>query len=137
MDHAVLVDSGILYAIFAARDKWHDRARTFVTGFTGQLLVPATTLGEVAYLLEERAAADGITELAGWLSQPRIAVEGLLPQDLRRMTVLIAKYPGLGFVDASVVATAERLMIDTIATTDRRHFTSVRPSHAERFTLVP
>lgn len=101
------------------------------------LIVPATVLGEAAYLIEERAQARGVIELAGWLAQPRITVEGLLPQDLRRMTLLMSKYPDLGFVDSSVVAIAERLMIDTIATTDRRHFTGVRPSHVERFTLVP
>lgn len=50
------------------------------------------------------------------------------------MTLLMAKYPDLGFVDSSVVAIAERLIIGTIATTDRRH---LRPSHVERFTLVP
>lgn len=53
------------------------------------------------------------------------------------MTLLMSKYPGLGFVDSSVVAIAERLSIDTIATTDRRHFTSLRPSHVARFVLVP
>jgi predicted nucleic acid-binding protein len=53
------------------------------------------------------------------------------------MTLLMAKYPDLGFVDSSVVAIAERLIIGTIATTDRWHFTAVRPSHVERFTLVP
>ena len=64
-------------------------------------------------------------------------LENVAAQDLRRMTVLLSKYPGLGFVDSAIVAIAERLFIDTIATTDRRHFTQVRPSHAERFELVP
>ena len=53
------------------------------------------------------------------------------------MTLLMSKYPDLGFVDSSVVAIAERLLIDTIATTDRRHFSGVRPSHVPHFTLVP
>lgn len=49
----------------------------------------------------------------------------------------MSKYPAMGFIDASVVATAERLMIETLATTDRRHFSQVHPSHTGRFTLVP
>ena len=40
-------------------------------------------------------------------------------------------------VDASVVAIAERLEQDTIATLDRRHFSVVRPLHVDAFTLVP
>jgi hypothetical protein len=32
---------------------------------------------------------------------------------------------------------AERLKLERIATTDRRHFGRVRPSHREAFVLVP
>ena len=137
MPGVLLVDSGILFALFARRDRWHAPARTLLSAGSDDVIIPATILGETAYLLEERAQAQGVIELAGWLAQPRITVEGVLPQDLRRMTLLMTKHPELGFVDSSVVAIAERLMIDTIATTDRRHFTGVRPSHADRFTLVP
>ena len=137
MPGAILVDSGILYALFNRRDKWHEPATAMLSAGSEDLIVPAAILGETAYLLEERSQTSGVIELAGWLSQPRITVEGLLPQDLRRITVLMSKYPELGFVDSSVVAIAERMLVDTIATTDRRHFSGVRPSHAERFTLVP
>jgi len=44
---------------------------------------------------------------------------------------------GLGLVDASVIAIAERLEQDTIATLDRRHFSVVQPAHMPAFTLVP
>jgi predicted nucleic acid-binding protein len=47
-----------------------------------------------------------------------------------------ADFP-LGFVDAVVVATAERLGLSEVATIDRRHFTAVRPAHVEAFTLLP
>jgi hypothetical protein len=59
--------------------------------------------------------------------------------DLIRMAELIETYAdlGLGTVDASVIATAERLGVSTIATLDHRHFTVVRPSHVPAFDLVP
>jgi uncharacterized protein len=59
--------------------------------------------------------------------------------DLARMSELIETYADLrlGTVDASVIATAERLGATTIATLDRRHFTVVRPSHIDAFQLVP
>jgi predicted nucleic acid-binding protein len=47
------------------------------------------------------------------------------------------RYPEIGFVDASIVVIAERLGIEAIATTDRRHFQSVRPNHTKAFRLVP
>lgn len=43
----------------------------------------------------------------------------------------------LGFVDASVVAVAERLGVDTVATINHRDFRVVRPRHLDAFTLVP
>jgi uncharacterized protein len=42
----------------------------------------------------------------------------------------------LGSVDASVIAVAERLGVMTVMTIDRRHFTVVRPSHVDAFTLL-
>jgi hypothetical protein len=99
--------------------------------------VPVTILGEVGHFLERHGGARHSISFAEWLLQPRIQLEVLLPQDLRRMTLIMAKYPAIGFVDASVVAVAERLLVDTIATTDRRHFESVQPRHTKRFLLVP
>jgi hypothetical protein len=43
----------------------------------------------------------------------------------------------LGSVEASVVATAERMRVGEIATLDRRHFTIVRPRHVNAFEFVP
>lgn len=56
-----------------------------------------------------------------------------------RIAELVARYRDLplGTIDASVVATAERLGITEIATVDRRHFSVVRPKHVDAFTLIP
>jgi predicted nucleic acid-binding protein len=43
----------------------------------------------------------------------------------------------LGAVDASVVATAERLGERALMTLDRRHFSVVRPRHTEAFEILP
>lgn len=40
-------------------------------------------------------------------------------------------------VDASVVATAERLHVPQLATRDARHFTVVSPTHASAFEILP
>ncbi len=44
---------------------------------------------------------------------------------------------GLGLVDASVIAVAERLGVTTIATVNPRDFRVVRPAHCDAFDLVP
>ena len=66
-------------------------------------------------------------------------VEFLKRDDLTRTADVMSKYAdaGLGFVDASVVALAERLQIRELLTTDRRHFSLVRPRHCPHFELRP
>jgi hypothetical protein len=56
-----------------------------------------------------------------------------------RIAQLVAEYDDmpLGTVDASVVAAAERLQVIQIATLDRKHFSVVRPAHADAFELLP
>ncbi|MFF6999184.1 hypothetical protein ACFY93_30130 [Streptomyces sp. NPDC008313] len=51
--------------------------------------------------------------------------------DLHRVSELILQYADfpLGSVDASVIAVAERMGLDGVATHDHRHFTVVRPVH--------
>ena len=66
-------------------------------------------------------------------------VEPVADEDWQRIGELVERYQnlGLGTVDASVVAAAERLGIREIATVDRRDFSVVRPSHVDAFTLLP
>ena len=60
-------------------------------------------------------------------------------EDYRRVRWLQRHYADLPleFVDAAVVAIAERLEQTTIATLDRRHFSVIRPLHVPAFELVP
>lgn len=75
----------------------------------------------------------------GDLAGGSFTVEPVAAADWIRIAELVARYRDLplGTVDASVVATAERLGITEIATVDRRHFSVVRPGHVSAFTLLP
>jgi predicted nucleic acid-binding protein len=101
--------------------------------------LPQLVLVEAGYfvrkLLGPVAEADFLRELV----RGPLDLQPLEHADLIRMAELIEIYAdlGLGTVDASVIATAERLGVSTIATLDRRHFTVVRPRHVGAFELVP
>jgi uncharacterized protein len=43
----------------------------------------------------------------------------------------------IGFVDAAVLASTERLAEPKLATLDRRHFGLLRPRHVDALTLLP
>ena len=97
-------------------------------------ILPAIMSGEVGAIcaLAEaafvRAVADG-----------EFMIEPLESEDIARAATLIGKYSDLelGFVDATVIATAERLDATEVLTTDRRHFSAVRPNHIKTFRLNP
>jgi predicted nucleic acid-binding protein len=105
----------------------------------GPLIVPHLVVTEVVYLLGSRLGAAAEVRFLGDLAAGSFYVEPVAPGDWLRIADLVWTYRDLplGTVDASVVATAERLGIAEIATTDRRHFSVVRPAHAAAFTLLP
>jgi predicted nucleic acid-binding protein len=133
----LLCDTGVVYALADRRDAWHARVRQYLESHPDALLLPVTILAEVAYLLRERIGAAAELAFARSVADGEVAVERTVAMDFTRAVELMKKYASLGFVDATIVATAERLKVTSIATTDRRHFGSVHPAHVHRFTLVP
>ena len=134
---AVLVDTGILYALADADDRWHQPATAWLEGVSELLIVSVTALPEVAYLLQTRLGAPAELAFVQSLAAGELEIEDLRRADLVRCGEVMRRYPEIGFVDASIVAMAERLKIEAIATTDRRHFQSIKPKHTKAFTLVP
>lgn len=133
----LLVDTGVVFALADRSDAWHVRVRDYVRSSSDALLAPATIVPEVAYLLRRRIGIEAELTFAAALAGGELAIEDLSRRDWMRAREILAAYEWLGLVDATVVAVAERLKVPTLATTDRRHFSAVRPAHVERFTLVP
>jgi predicted nucleic acid-binding protein len=133
----LLIDTGPLYALADADDDWHVRVRDFLRKDRRSLMVPVTVVPEATYLIRKRLGVSAEKKFADSLAMKEIAVENLTTSDLRRSSELLETYPFLGFVDASVVAMAERLKLPTLVTTDRRDFARVRPRHIDMFELLP
>ena len=122
-----------------ADDAHHVASLELLETHPGPLLVPTLVVTEVTYLLSTRLGWQAEVRFLGDLAAGTLLLEPLHPTDLLRIAELVAVYRDLplGTVDASVVAAAERLGVTEIATTDRRHFTIVRPRHADAFEIVP
>ena len=93
---------------------------------------------EVTYLIGTRLGADVEVRFLGDLAAGNLLPEPVAASDWMRIAELVFQYRDLplGTADASVIATAERLNINEIATLDRRHFTVVR-STLGPLTLLP
>jgi len=106
---------------------------------TGKLIVTAPILGEAGWNLDKRLGPAAEAALYRLVRAGELTVEDLTINDWDRVAELTENYGDhpLGGFDASIIAVAERLGLDTIATLDHRHFRAVRPKHVDAFKIVP
>jgi len=135
----VVVDTGVIYALADRRDAWHQRAVAWLGSFKGRMVVPVTVVPEACYLLNTHLFPDAEAAFVRSLANGELKLEQVDESDMTRALEILTAYAdaNIGLVDATVVAVAERLKASTVLTTDRRHFSLIRPKHRERFLLAP
>lgn len=135
----ILLDTSAIYALADRDDKWHKPMVNAVEARAGERIVPVSVLTEVCYLVCTYLGPAAERRLIRATIGGEFLLEGLNLQDLERVDAVLQKYAdaNIGFVDASIVAIAERLQVRTVATTDRRHFRLFRPKHCRVFELLP
>ncbi len=128
-----------MYALIDRDDAWHIRVRDWWERYGADVLLPVCVLPEVCYLLAHRIGPRAELAFVDAVVAAEFTVEPLLDEDARRAAEFMEAYAdaSLGFVDAALAATAERLDTGGIVTTDRRHFGMLRPRHAPGFRLLP
>jgi predicted nucleic acid-binding protein len=134
---AVLLDTGVIYALADSDDRWHARCRDWLRENREPLLVPAPVLPEAAWLMRVRLGPKAERALARSLAAGELQVEHPTRADLGRAAAIMEAQPGLGLVDSTIIALAERLRVAAIATTDRRRFDPLRAARGLHCTFVP
>lgn len=104
-----------------------------------RLGVVVPVIVESAWLIESRLGPVAEASFLRSLIAGEVERIEMLDADWARAIELVESYTdlGLGVVDASVIAVAERLGVTTVASLDRRHFNVVRPRHIDAFDLAP
>jgi uncharacterized protein len=138
----IICDTGPLVAAALANDADHAACVKLFTDLHEagtELLVPATVVAEVGYLLAREAGPRVESLFLPSLADGDFSAIDLTAGDYARMADLVTTYGSLplGTTDASVIALAERFRLAEVATLDRRHFTVVRPTHVNALTLLP
>jgi uncharacterized protein len=136
----IVVDTGVLYALADRRDAHHAACVRWLAAVRGPLVVPPPVIAEACFLIGEHLGPNAEAAFLDAFGPGQVFTLGdLLERDLVRMAALVRQYGDLplGGTDAAVVAVAERLGVDQVATVDRRHFSVVRPRHIPAFVLLP
>lgn len=135
----IVCDTGPLVAVLNSADQDHQRCTDFLETHPGPLLVPSTVVTEVCFMVESRVGPSAEAAFLRSLATRELEFAELTTTDLTRMAELVDQHAdlSLGATDASVIALAERLKLDEIATLDHRDFSVVRPRHIAAFRLLP
>jgi uncharacterized protein len=136
---AAVADTGFVVALLNRLDAQHEPVKALYEQTSQPILLPQTTLAEVAYLVGQASGIANVAAFLQGLPASRFQLEALTAQDVQRVAQILKQYADsrIDFVDASVMAVAERHRITTIMTLDHRDFRLFRPSHCPYFELLP
>lgn len=133
----IVADTGAVLALLDAGERHHRVLRRLFEAAPDDWLLPWAILPEVDYLAAAHIGNDVALAFLADIAEGAFAVEWGSEADLVRAEELARRHKTLkiGLVDAVVMAVAERLEAETIATLDIRHFAAVRLKGAPR--LIP
>jgi len=134
----IIADTGIFISAADRSEPSHHQCAAILRS-QPNIVIPATVVPEAAWLIEDRLGPQAEARFLRFVTSNSVRIVDLSVSDYERCIELIVQYEdlGLGLVDASIIAVAERLSISLIATLNRRDFAVVRPSHLDAFELVP
>ena len=133
----IVADTGALLGLLDSSDQHHDELLALYDEDPDAWVLPWAILPEVDYLAQAHLGPKIELAFLEDLAEGRYTVEWGDDTDLARAHEIAARYRTLklGLVDAAVMATAERLGADAIATLDLRHFAAVKIAGSPR--LLP
>ncbi|MBC7813792.1 MAG: PIN domain-containing protein [Burkholderiales bacterium] len=133
-----IADTSYVVAVTVQTDQWHEKCLA-IHRQHNLIYLPQTTLAEVAYLIGREGGNLAVWQFLSELPTSKYRLVALDPDDLMRTAEILKQYADarLDFVDATVMAVAERMDISRILTLDQRDFSIVRPRHRDYFELLP
>ena len=133
----IVADTGAILALIDTGDRHHAAIREIYEDRPDNWLLPWAILPEVDYLVGSELGARAQEAFLADVAEGSFAVEYGKHEDVVRAHAIDRKYRalGLGLVDAVVIAIAERVRADAIATMDLRHFGAVKITGSPR--LLP
>lgn len=131
---AVIADSGFLVALGIRRDPRHRAAKTFLSGFRGEIIVPAPVVVETCFFLSTAAKV----ALLDWLGSRPARIAELPALAYAEIGAILTRYADLDpdFTDGAIVWLADKLGCREILTVDTRDFGVYRLKGGKRFRLT-
>ena len=138
MASPLIVDTSGIVALYDADSDEHQAFVAAAFAPAVLRIVSAAILSEIDYMLTVRVNPAAGSRFLDALVDGFFEIEAFENADARYVQQLWKRYPALklGLADGAVMALAERLHCPRILTTDRRHFSAVKPRAFAQFDVV-
>lgn len=123
----IVADTGAVLALIDSDDRHHARLRRAFKADPDAWILPWAILPEVDYLVAAHVGSRAEEAFLADLASGAFSVEWGKESDLAEANRVSKRHRAhrLGLVDAVVIAIAERVRPDAIATLDLRHFATI------------
>jgi predicted nucleic acid-binding protein len=134
-----ILDTSFLMATVDIKDENYGRVLDIIINLKEVLVLPTTVLPEVCHLFTSRLGYPTTKKVLTELVNSNVIIEGINKTDLKKVAEILTQYADseLDFVDATIVAIAERMNITKILTLDQHIFSIINPQHCANFEILP
>ena len=134
-----LLDTGFLHALLNRQESRHQDVLDASAKVRGAIYLPTVVTTEVAYLIQRDLGAESLADFIELLATESFVLVEPVAADYQRAAEVVRQYTdsNIDFVDAVLVAIAERLNITRVLTVDARHFRLFKPKHCVAFEILP
>jgi predicted nucleic acid-binding protein len=134
----IVLDTGGLYALLDASDRYHKAAVAAIDGYDGPLLLSPLILAETDYLVAKRLGRRTERMFLAEVTDKVYRLVGFDDEDMESATSLVNTYGdmNIGIADASVAVTAGRFRTVDLLSVDG-HFRAIVPLWGTAFRLLP
>jgi hypothetical protein len=135
----LIADTSGLLASIDRNDRHHEAVRSALLAEPEAVIIPELVLAELDYLVLKHLGREAEEALLDDIVEGTYTREPCLDEDLSRARELIRMYRehDIGLVDATILATAERLGAWRILTLDHRHFRTLKLRNRRLMVIVP
>ena len=134
----VILDTSAVIGLMDKNYKKHAILKKIFIEKEDLFILPSTAIGEICYMLNSRFGSKIELAFLYEIIKASFQLELLKDMDIIRIIEILKKYDTLniGYVDASIIAIAERLKVNKILTLDRKHFEIVAPRGFDCFDIL-
>jgi predicted nucleic acid-binding protein len=121
------------------RSSAHSAVASIIDTPTNEIIIPASTVPETSYIISSRLGHTALRLFIADIITTSPLIENLTSTDYARIAEVLNTYADLrlDFVNASILAIAERINVRRVLTLDRRDFSVLRPRHCAYLELLP